>query len=88
MIPVDRAACAAALSTATPEQIGGTRGTRHFGRVVRVEETVVTIESRPLKWRGAPRYWWKRFANGQPRHLRRKGLSRRVHRALRKAGQL
>lgn len=68
-------------------QVGGSRGTHHHARVTNVDGATVTIDARPLKWCGAPRYWWKRFQNGQPRHLRPKARSRKVHRAYMRAAR-
>ena len=47
------------------------------------DTSTVTIDARPLKWPGAPRYWWKRYKRKWTRQAPR--LSRRVHRARRKA---
>ena len=66
-------------------QVGGARGTHHHARVTNVDgdTSTVTIDARPLKWPGAPRYFWKRYFRKGTRKVKR--LSRRVHRARRKA---
>ena len=64
---------------------GVTRGTDHHVRVASIDHATLTITTTcdPLKWPGAPRYFWKRYFRKGTRKVKR--LSRRVHRARRKA---